>query len=208
MKLTRSEFKYALADQMAKRLRQEENWISTASSLLNQAFDKGIDLLGLRENSPEEWSNDLMDSLGFHVEFEDYWPDGPEEEGTGDDAETLFWCLMPYPHGLRVPRWLVGNSKEIGKKFVLTPEGRRSLTGASPEGSFMRACFAVDAHRDGTGTIRLDWYETSIGRDYGTSDYFMSTELEAAREIVRILNEHLPDRVHARTEYPPEDDEA
>jgi hypothetical protein len=73
---------------MAKRLRQEENWISTARSLLNQAFDQGIDLLGLGENRPEEWSNDLMESLDFHVDFEDYWPDGPEEEGTGVTKET------------------------------------------------------------------------------------------------------------------------
>ena len=137
MKLTRSQLKYAIADQMAKRLRQEENWIATARSLLNQAFDHGIDLPGLRENSPEEWSNDFMDSLSFHVNFEDYWPDGPEEEGTGDDAEALFWHLMPYPHGLRVPKWLVGNSKEIGKKFVLTPEGRRNRRSA---GGMFYAC--------------------------------------------------------------------
>src|SRR5438552_17205862 len=117
MTLTRSELKYALADEMAKRLRLEEDWTSTARWLLDRALDSGFDLSGLREDSPEVWSNDLMDSLGFHVDFEEYWPDGPEEEGTGDDAETLFWCLLPYPIGLRRPAYLVRSSELIGKKF-------------------------------------------------------------------------------------------
>jgi hypothetical protein len=200
------ELRYALAKQMAKRLRCEEDWVSTARWLLDQALEAGFDLSGLRENDPETWSHDLIASLSFHVDFEDYWPDGAVEDGTGETAESLFWELMPYPTGVRLPASLVGNAKEIGKSFSLTPEGRTKITGARQ--GFMRACFAVDAHRDGTGTIRLDWYETSIDRDYGSSDYFMTTELEAAREIVRILNENLPDRAHARTEYPPEDDES
>jgi hypothetical protein len=33
----------------------------------------------------------------------------------------------------------------------------------------------------------------------------MRTELEATLKIVQILNEHLPNHVDARTEYPPED---
>jgi hypothetical protein len=145
------EIRYALAHQMAKRLRQEEDWVSTARWLLDRALESGFDLSGLREDSPEIWSHDLMESLRFHVDFEDYWPDGAVDEGTGDTAKSLFWHLMPYPTGVRLPASLVGNAKEIGKSFSLTPEGRVTIAGAQ-EG-FMRACFAVDADRDGTGTI-------------------------------------------------------
>ncbi len=88
---------------------------------------------------------------------------------------------------------------------MLDSEARSRITGASHH--FMRACYAVEVHGDGTGTIVLDWYETSIGLDYGTSITFMRTEIETARQIVRMLNEHLPGRVNARTEYAPDDEE-
>lgn len=64
----------------------------------------------------------------------------------------------------------------------------------------MRSCFVVRNHRDGTGTIALDWYEMSDGRDYGSSDVFMRTELQTALQIVRLLNGQLPGRVHAAEE--------
>jgi hypothetical protein len=66
MKLTRSEeIRYALADQMAKRLRREEDWVSKARWLADRAFDDGIDILGLPEDSPEDWSHNLVESLSF-----------------------------------------------------------------------------------------------------------------------------------------------
>jgi hypothetical protein len=83
---------------------------------------------------------------------------------------------------------------------MLDSEAKNRITGA-PQGSFERACYAVMSHGDGTGTIVLDWYETSLGRDYVTSESFMRTEIDAARQIVRMLNEQLPGRVHAITEY-------
>ena len=39
-------------------------------------------------------------------------------------------------------------------------------------------------------------------------DVFMRTELEAARKIVRSIDEHLPNHVDARTEYAPEDEKS
>jgi hypothetical protein len=35
---------------------------------------------------------------------------------------------------------------------------------------------------------------------------FMRTEIDAARSIVRLLNEKLPGGLPARTEYPPEEE--
>ena len=81
----------------------------------------------------------------------------------------------------------------------LPPEAQSRLTGAPSGKDFMRACYVVRDHGDGTGTVALDWYEMSDGRDYGTSDVFMRTELSAAISIVDLLNTHLPLRVHAAT---------
>jgi hypothetical protein len=75
------------------------------------------------------------------------------------------------------------------------------ITGASR--GFEHACYAVEAHGDGTGTVILDWYETSIGRDFMNRETFMRAEIETARQIVRLLNQKLPGRVDAITEYPP-----
>jgi hypothetical protein len=77
----------------------------------------------------------------------------------------------------------------------------KNLTGAPNAGDFMRACYAVWNHGDGTGTVVLDWYQTSDGHDYCTSDEFMRVEIEVARKVVSILNSQLPGRVSAQTEY-------
>jgi hypothetical protein len=74
------------------------------------------------------------------------------------------------------------------------------LTGES-RNAFERACYAVLAHGDGTGTIVLDWYETSIACDFMHSETFMRTNIDTARAIVLLLNQQLPSRVQARTEY-------
>jgi hypothetical protein len=74
------------------------------------------------------------------------------------------------------------------------------VTGTPSPGTFERACYAVRNHGDGTGTVVLDWYEMSDGRDYFNSDEFMRAEIGVAREVVRMLNEQLPARVHAETE--------
>jgi|HubBroStandDraft_6_1064221.scaffolds.fasta_scaffold1391519_2 hypothetical protein len=82
---------------------------------------------------------------------------------------------------------------------------RAKITGASR--LFERACHAVHTHGDGTGTIVLDWYETSDGRDFMIFESFMRVEISAARDIVRILNAQLPGGLAARTEYEwPEDE--
>ena len=48
----------------------------------------------------------------------------------------------------------------------------------------------------------LDWYETSDGHDYGTSEEFMRAEIETARQLVNLLNSQLPGRVlSAPTEH-------
>jgi hypothetical protein len=86
------------------------------------------------------------------------------------------------------------------------PEAQNRITGA-PRG-FERACYAVKAHGDGTGTIVLDWYEMSIGRDFMNSQSFMRTEIETAHQIVRLLNAHVPGRVHGITEYDASADDA
>jgi hypothetical protein len=75
-----------------------------------------------------------------------------------------------------------------------------AVTGAPRPGTFERACYSVRNHGDGTGTVVLDWYETSIGRDYFGSDEFMRATIEVARDVVRVLNDNLPGRVHAETE--------
>jgi hypothetical protein len=74
------------------------------------------------------------------------------------------------------------------------------ITGTPDSGTFERACYAVRNHGDGTGTVVLDWYEMSVGRDYFGSYKFMRAKIEVAREVVRILNEQLPGRVNAQTE--------
>jgi hypothetical protein len=89
---------------------------------------------------------------------------------------------------------------------MLDAAAQSRITGAS-ETPFTRACYAVQPHSDGTATVILDWYETSTGRDSMTFDIYMRTEIEAAREIVRILNASLPHRVAATTEHPPIDEE-
>jgi hypothetical protein len=81
----------------------------------------------------------------------------------------------------------------------VSPEAQSRLTGAPSGKDFMRACYVVRDHGDGTGTVALDWYEMSDGRDYGTSEVFMRTELSAAIGIVELLNTLLPFRVHAAT---------
>jgi len=76
------------------------------------------------------------------------------------------------------------------------------VTGAPSAGDFMRACYAVHNHGDGTATIVLDWYEMSDGRDFCTYEEFMRVEIEAARKVVSILNNQLPGRVSsAPTEH-------
>ena len=57
---------------------------------------------------------------------------------------------------------------------------------------FMRACYSVQNHGDGTGTIVLDWYEISDGGDYCCSDVFMRVEIVTARQVVALLNKQLP----------------
>ena len=86
---------YALADEMAKRLGLEEDWIATAHWLDRRALEDGIDL-GVRYDNPRNWSHDLIESLRFHVDFEQRWPNGVQDlEGTGENAEDLFWHIMP-----------------------------------------------------------------------------------------------------------------
>ncbi len=71
----------------------------------------------------------------------------------------------------------------------------------------MRSCYVIHNHQDGTGTVALEWYEMSDGRDYCSSDVFMRTEIETALQIVRLLNAQLPGRVHAdeQLDWPDED---
>jgi hypothetical protein len=93
-KLThRERIMYALADEMAKRLRQEEDWIATASWLRDGALDYGFDLQ-MRYDNPEIWSFDLIENLRFHVDFESHWA-GRVPRDCGDSAEVLFWFMLP-----------------------------------------------------------------------------------------------------------------
>jgi hypothetical protein len=82
---------------------------------------------------------------------------------------------------------------------MLSPEALKRITGARH--GFERACYAVRAHGDGTGTIVLDWYEMSAGRDYMGSQEFMITEIKTAHEIVRLLNAQVPGSAPGITEY-------
>jgi hypothetical protein len=82
----------------------------------------------------------------------------------------------------------------------LPPEAIARLTGAQLNGDFVRACYCVRNHGDGTATIALDYYEMSIGRDFCGYDDFMRVELTTAREVVALLNAQLPGRVDAQTE--------
>ncbi len=81
----------------------------------------------------------------------------------------------------------------------LSFEAQSRLTGAPSAKGFDRACYCVRDHGDGTGTVVLDWYEVSDGRDYGSSDEFMRAELSVAIKVVNLLNAQLPSSVHART---------
>jgi hypothetical protein len=79
----------------------------------------------------------------------------------------------------------------------LPAEAASKLAGAKSGPGFNRSCYVVRNHGDGTGTVALDWYEMSIGRDYFSSEVFMRTELNTALQIVRLLNAQLPMRVYA-----------
>ena len=95
----------------------------------------------------------------------------------------------------------------MNEKRALSVEAIAKFTGHSPPGTFMRSCYVVRNHGDGTGTVALDWYEMSDGRDFYSSDEFMRTELEAALQIVRLLNAQMPGAVHAAEQIDwPEDD--
>jgi hypothetical protein len=83
------------------------------------------------------------------------------------------------------------------RKIGTLVAGRYAHPGGSP---FERCCYCVEDNGDGTGTVVLDWYETSDGRDYMTTETYMTTTLEAAREIVRILNNNQSGTVSASTE--------
>jgi hypothetical protein len=96
---------------------------------------------------------------------------------------------------------------EQGWALFMTDPKAKTITGASDR-PFERACYAVIAHDDGTGTVVLDWYETSVGRDFMMSEEFMRAEIDTARQIVQLLNQQLPGRVHAITEYPVSDSDA
>jgi hypothetical protein len=78
--------------------------------------------------------------------------------------------------------------------------GNSAITGAPSGRNFERSCYCVRNHQDGTGTIVLDWYEMSVGRDYMTSEIYMRTELVAARQIVAILNRSLSHEVTGEIE--------
>lgn len=84
---------YTLAEQMAKCLRQEEDWRTTASWLRDRALDDGFNLQ-MRYDTPENWSFDLIENLRFHVDFEKHWADGVPEHF--DNAEELFWRMLPH----------------------------------------------------------------------------------------------------------------
>lgn len=69
-----------------------------------------------------------------------------------------------------------------------------SITGTPHKGTFERGCYCVRNHGDGTGTIVLDWYEMSDGRDYSCSLAYMRTSVDTARQVVALLNAELPSR--------------
>jgi hypothetical protein len=81
-----------LASWMAKLLHQEDDWDATASSLRDRALDDGLDL-HLRYDSREMWARDLLDNLGFHVDFVAQWPNGVPEF-SDCSAEDLFWQMI------------------------------------------------------------------------------------------------------------------
>ena len=87
----------------------------------------------------------------------------------------------------------------MSSKAPLSKDAVKKITGSSSGHDFMRSCYIVRDHRDGTGSIALDWYQTSDGRDYCTSDVFMRTELTIAAKIVELLNSQLPGKVEAAT---------
>jgi hypothetical protein len=95
----------------------------------------------------------------------------------------------------------------MSEKRTLSSQAAGKMTGAPSRKDFMRSCYLVRDHQDGTGTIALDWYETSDGRDFCSSDVFMRTELDTALEIVRLLNAQLPARVQVNEcqEWPDEE---
>ena len=96
----------------------------------------------------------------------------------------------------------------MNEKRPLSSEAAGKITGAPTGRDFMRCCYVVRNHQDGTGTVALDWYEMSNGRDYGSSDVFMRAELQTTLQIVRLLNAQLPGRVHSNEQLAWPDEEA
>jgi len=79
----------------------------------------------------------------------------------------------------------------------LSSEARARLTGVDSGPGFIRCSYVVHNHSDGTGTIALNQYEMSIGRDLCGFQDFMCVEIGVVRQVVKLLNDQLPARVPA-----------
>jgi hypothetical protein len=141
------------------------------------------------------------------------------EAGLGEGARNgslEYWHAQARElalHGLYVEDesedidWTIDDLSDAEEDTGMTKDGadgwNAHITGAPRSTSpFERASYAVRNHGDGTGTVVLEWYEVSDGRDHFNTDEFMRAEIETARQVVALLNAQLPDRVmSAQTEF-------
>ncbi len=135
---------------------------------------------GAREGSLEYWHEQARE-LALHGLYLE------------DESEDVDWAIDD-----------LSDAEEDTSMTKVGAEGWKThITGAPQSTSpFERASYAVRNHGDGTGTVVLEWYEVSDGRDHFNTDEFMRAEIETARQVVALLNAQLPGRVmSAQTEF-------
>jgi hypothetical protein len=101
MTLSLDALRQAVACKLAELLKCDEaGWYGAASWIDTRALDEGIDLFADFE-SPEHFSHSLVETMRFHTDFEQRFPNGIADLNRFEVAEELFWHLMPYhPSGL------------------------------------------------------------------------------------------------------------
>jgi hypothetical protein len=97
MAISLDELRSAVAYKLAQLLKDDEaGWYEAASWIDKRALEEGIDL-GADFESPEGFSDSLVEGMRFHTDFEQRFPNGAADLERFEVAEELFWRLMPRP---------------------------------------------------------------------------------------------------------------
>jgi hypothetical protein len=96
MTISLDQLRGAVASKLAQLLKDDgAGWSEAARWIDKRALEEGIDLFADFE-SPEHFSNSLVEGMRFHTDFEQRFPNGLADLGRFESAEELFWHLMPH----------------------------------------------------------------------------------------------------------------